>query len=69
MTVKDLIFVVGCTLAWVVVLPLLFAGGVALFGYAVLEEVNELLVGRDGSSPDNSSAREIAALICSRFAR
>jgi hypothetical protein len=69
MTVKDLIFVVGCTLASVVMLPLLFAGGVALFGYALLEEVNDLLVGRDGSSPDSSSAREIAALICSRFAR
>lgn len=69
MTVKDSIVVVGCTLVWVVMLPLLFAGGVALFGYAVLTEVNELLVGRDGSSPDNSSAREIAALICSRFAR
>jgi hypothetical protein len=69
MTVKGLLFLMGCILTWLVVLPLLFAGGVALFGYAVLAEVNELLIGRDGSSPDNPSAREIAALICSRFAR
>jgi hypothetical protein len=69
MTVKGIVFAIGCALTWLVLLPLLFGGVIALFGYAVLEELTELLIGRDGTSPDNSTAREIAALICSRFAR
>ena len=69
MTVKGIVFAMGCALTWVAVLPLLFGGVIALFGYAVLEELTDLLIGRDGSSPDNSTAREIATLICSRFAR
>jgi len=65
MSLKAILFSVGCALAWFVLLPLLVIGGaLALFSYAVFAEVASFLTGKPIESVDSASAREIARRMC-----
>jgi len=65
MSLKALVFFLGCILAWFVLLPLLVvAGGVALFAYAIFAELAAFVTGNPGKSLDTSAAREIARRMC-----
>jgi hypothetical protein len=64
MSLKAIVFSLGCLLAWFVLLPLLLIGvGTALFCYAIFAELGVLLVGNT-KSVDSTVAREIARSIC-----
>jgi hypothetical protein len=63
MSLKAILFSLGCLLAWFVLLPLLLiGGGAALFCYAIFAELGVLLVG--SKSVDTTVAREIARSMC-----
>jgi len=65
MTIRSVLFYLGCAAAWVVLLPVLaVAGGLALLSYSVFSELSEVLFGRPAPSLDNSKAREIAHRMC-----
>jgi len=65
MSLKTILFSLGCLLAWFVLLPMLFiAGGVALFAYAIFAELGVFLMGIPSNTPDTSVAREIARRMC-----
>jgi hypothetical protein len=65
MSLKTLLFSVGCVVAWFVLLPLLvIGGGLALFAHAVLGELAALLTGTADKSIDRSAAREMARRMC-----
>jgi hypothetical protein len=65
MSLKTILFSLGCVLAWFVLLPvLLIGGGIALFSYAVFVELGALLTGRSSKTLDSSVAREIARRMC-----
>ncbi len=69
MSLKTILFSLGCLLAWFVLLPMLFiAGGVALFAYAIFAELGVFLMGIPSNTPDTSVAREIARRICGAYA-
>ena len=64
MSLKAVLFSLGCLLAWFVLLPLLVVGGVvALFAYAIFGELGALLMGNN-KSVDTTVAREIARSMC-----
>ena len=64
MSLKAILFSLGCLVAWFVLLPLLLiGGGAALFCYAIFAELGVLLVGNP-KSVDSTVAREIARSIC-----
>ena len=65
MTIRSVLFYLGCAAAWLVLLPVLAAAGsVALLSYAVFSEFSEVLFGRPAPSLDNSKAREMARRMC-----
>lgn len=62
---SNLVFWMACAVAWFVLLPVLVVGGgIALFLYALLAELREVLFGNEKKPPDLSAAREIARDIC-----
>ena len=64
MSLKAVLFSLGCLLAWFVLLPLLLiGGGAALFCYAIVAELGVLLVGNT-KGVDSTAAREIAHSMC-----
>jgi hypothetical protein len=65
MSLKTILFSLGCVLAWFVLLPvLLIGGGIALFSYAVFVELGAFLTGSPVKTLDSSVAREIARRMC-----
>jgi hypothetical protein len=68
MSLKTILFSLGCVLAWFVLLPvLLIGGGIALFAYAVFAELGAFLTGSPGKTLDSSVAREIARRMCGGY--
>jgi hypothetical protein len=68
MSLKTILFSLGCVLAWFVLLPLLLiGGGVALFAYAVFAELGAFLTGSHSKTLDSSVAREIARRMCGGY--
>lgn len=67
MSFNQVMFYIGCAVAWFVLLPACIIGGVvALLCYAVFSEVGELVAGDARSDVDSSTAREIARRVCLR---
>ena len=67
MSFKQVMFFIGCAVAWFVLLPVcIVGGGVALLCYAIFSEVGEFVVGETETAVDNSTAREIARRVCLR---
>jgi len=65
MSFKQVMFYIGCAVAWFVLLPVcIVGGGVALLSYAVFSEVGELVAGDAKKTVDSSTAREIARRVC-----
>ena len=65
MTIRNVFFYLGCTVTWLVVLPVLaISGFVALVAYALLSQLGDVLLGRSDKALDNSTAREIARRMC-----
>jgi hypothetical protein len=60
---RAVIFLLGCALAWLVLL-LLMAAGIALFIYAACAEVIEWLAGAKPLKPDAAAARKAADRVC-----
>jgi hypothetical protein len=68
MSLRAILFSLGCLLAWFILLPLLvIGGGVALFAYAIFAELGAFLMGDAGKAVDTSAAREIARRMCSGY--
>jgi hypothetical protein len=65
MSIKGILFFVGCVFTWFVVLPLLAVIGMfALTSYAILSQINDLVFGTHLKTPDTRDARRIAARMC-----
>jgi hypothetical protein len=65
MSLKAVLFSLGCVVAWFVLLPLLvIGGGIALFAYATFAELGALLTGSPARTLDTTVAREIARTMC-----
>jgi hypothetical protein len=65
MSLKAILFSLGCILAWFVLLPVLvIGGGVALFSYAIFAELGALVTGKPSTTLETSVAREIARRLC-----
>ena len=65
MSFKQVLFFIGCAVAWFVLLPICIVGGLmALLCYALFSEVGELVAGDTRSAVDTSTAREIARRVC-----
>lgn len=65
MSVKQVMFYIGCAIAWFVLLPVCIVGGaIALLSYAVCSEVSELVIGDSKKTVDSSTARELAQRVC-----
>jgi hypothetical protein len=68
MSLKTILFSLGCVLSWFVLLPVfLIVGGIALFGSAALAELGAFLKGSAGKTLDSSGAREIARHMCAAY--
>jgi hypothetical protein len=68
MSLKTILFSLGCVLAWFVLLPvLLIGGGIALFAYAGFAELGAFLTGSPCKTLDSSVAREIARRMCGAY--
>lgn len=68
MSLKALLFSVGCIVSWFVLLPLLVVGGgIALLAHAMLGELAALITGHAEKSIDASAAREIARRMCGGY--
>jgi hypothetical protein len=68
MFLKTFLLSLGCVLAWLVLLPLLFiGGGVALFAQAIFAEFGALFLGNTGTTVDATAAREIARRMCGGY--
>ena len=65
MSLKAILFTIGCLVAWFILLPLLLiVGGAALFAYAIFAE---FLVGNPSKALDKSAASEIAHRMCGGY--
>ncbi|HEX9403713.1 MAG TPA: hypothetical protein VF917_04750 [Steroidobacteraceae bacterium] len=65
MSLKTILFTIGCLVAWFILLPmLLIVGGTALFAYAIFAELGEFLLGNPSKTLDKSAASEIARRMC-----
>jgi len=66
MVFKNIVFFyLGCATTWLVLLPVLFIlGGITLAAYALLSEMSQVFGRGAATSPDNSTAREIAHRMC-----
>jgi len=68
MSLKAILFLLGCVLAWFVLLPLLvIGGGITLFAYAIFAELGEFLMGNPSKTLDTTVAREIARRMCGGY--
>jgi hypothetical protein len=68
MSLKAILFTIGCLVAWFILLPmLLIVGGTALFAHAIFAELGEFLVGSPSKALDKSAASEIARRMCSGY--
>jgi hypothetical protein len=65
MSLKAVLFSLGCVIAWFVILPsLVIGGGIALFAYAIIAELGASLTGSPPGTLDTTVAREIARTMC-----
>ncbi len=65
MSLKAVLFSLGCVIAWFVLLPALaIGGGIALFAYAIFAELGASLMGTRARTLDTTVAREIARTMC-----
>ena len=65
MSLKAVLFSLGCVVAWFVLLPaLVIGGGIALFSYAIFAELGASLTGSPAATLDTTVAREIARTMC-----
>ena len=72
MSVKALIFSLGCVVAWFVLMPIIVVGGgLALLSVALLGEMGISLTGSREKALDPTAARATAHRVClgSRIAR
>jgi hypothetical protein len=68
MSLKAILFTIGCLVAWFILLPmLLVVGGAALFAYAIFAEIGEFLAGNPSKALDKSAASEIARRMCGGY--
>lgn len=68
MSVKAILFSLGCLVAWFLLLPVfLIGGGICLLAYAVFAELVAMLTGKPSTTLDTSAAREIAGRLCGRY--
>ena len=68
MSLKAILFTIGCLVAWFILLPLLLiVGGAALFAYAIFAELGEFLLGNPSKTLDKSAASEIAHRMCGGY--
>jgi hypothetical protein len=68
MSMKTLLFSLGCVFAWVVLLPtLVIGGGLALLAHAMLCELVAFVTGHTDASSDASAIREIARRMCGSY--
>lgn len=68
MSLKTILFSMGCLIAWFILLPMLvIGGGVALFACATFAELGEFLLGNSGKTLDTSAAREMARRMCGGY--
>jgi hypothetical protein len=68
MSLKAILFTLGCLVAWFVLLPLLvIVGGTALFAYAIFAELGAFLIGNPRETLDTSAAREFARRTCGGY--
>ena len=68
MSVKAILFSLGCLVAWFLLLPLfVIGGGICLLAYAVFAELVAMLTRRPAKTLDTSAAREIAGRLCGRY--
>lgn len=64
MSMRSVFFLLGCAVAWLVLLPIMvIGGGVALLAYALGAEAVDAATGRRGQ-PDAAAASEIAKRLC-----
>jgi hypothetical protein len=65
MSLKAVLFSLGCVIAWFVLLPaLVIGGGIALFTYAIFAELGASLTGSPAGTLDTRVARQIARTMC-----
>jgi hypothetical protein len=65
MSFKQIVFYMGCTATWFILLPVfVVGGGIALLVYAVFAELGESIVGRTEKIVDSSTVREMARRLC-----
>jgi hypothetical protein len=65
MSLKAILFSLGCVIAWFVLLPVMvIGGGIALFACAIFAELVALITGTPSKTLDTSVAREIARRMC-----
>jgi len=68
MSLKAILFSLGCLLAWFVLLPAMaIGGGLSLLLYAILAEFGAFITGRPSKTLDTSVAREIARRLCGGY--
>jgi hypothetical protein len=68
MSLKAILFALGCLLVWLVLLPLLIiGGGVSLFAYAIFAELGPFLTGNPRKTIDASAARETVRRMCGGY--
>jgi hypothetical protein len=68
MSLKAILFSLGCVIAWFVLLPMLvIGGGIALFAYATFAELGAVLTGTPARTLDTTAAREIAHKMCGGY--
>jgi hypothetical protein len=68
MSLKAILFSLGCVIAWFVLLPMLvIGGGIALFAYATFAELGSFLTGTPARTLDTVAAREIAHKMCGGY--
>jgi hypothetical protein len=68
MSLKAILFSLGCLFAWFVLLPtLVIGGGLALFAYAVFAEIGEFFTDNSSKDMDTSVARDMARRMCGGY--
>jgi hypothetical protein len=68
MSLKAILFALGCLLAWFVLMPLLVVGGgVILLAYAIFAELGGFLTGTTSKTIDTTAARETARRMCGGY--
>jgi hypothetical protein len=68
MWLKPLVLSAGCLLTWLLLPVVAIGGAMALFVYALLVELAQLLSGTTEKNLDPNAAHEMAVRICGGFA-